>query len=240
MEGGGELVNRWSSMKYEAVIFDLGGTLVPIFPWSEFQNSAKKMALVLSVPEEEYLQLWFAQSSGLGTGEFKSYQDFIRHICKQLEINVSEERIETAASIPFKMMQRMVAFPREDAIEVLSGLKKNGYKLGLVSDCGTDVPEIWSDTPFAPFFDVTVFSCFVGMNKDDPRIFQLAFEEMKVNPGDCLYIADGFRQELANASKLGMHALQIRVPAEIDDSPLREKWDGPVITSLKEVLDLVK
>ena len=226
-------------MNYEAVIFDLGGTLVPGLPWSEFQDSAKKMASVLSVPEEEYLELWFAQVGGLITGEFKSYQDLIRDICKQLEISIGEDHIETAASIPFSIIQRMVTNPRNDAIEVLSHLKKNGYKLGLVSDCGTDVPEIWQDTPFAPFFNVTIFSCLVGMNKDDSRIFQIAVKEMEVNPGDCLYIADGFRQELNNASKLGMHALQIRVPEEIYDGPLREEWEGPVISSLREVLALL-
>jgi len=227
-------------MKYEAVIFDLGGTLVPVSPWSEFENSAKQMASVLSVPEEAYLKLWFAQSSGLGTGEFESYQGYIRHICKRMEKDISEDLIEAAAIIPFNITKGMIEVPRDDAIDVLSILKKNGYKLGLVSDCFTDVPKIWNDTPFDPFFDVTVFSCFVGMNKANPRIFKLVLEEMDVDPENCLYIADGYRQELANASKLGMQAIQIRVPAEVDDSPLREDWKGAVIKSLKEILDLLE
>jgi len=47
-------------------------------------------------------------------------------------------------------------------------------------------------------------------------------------------------QELLSASRLGMRAILIRVPGEDDYDPYREKWDGSVISSLKEVLSLVK
>ena len=184
--------------------------------------------------------MWFAQSSRLIIGIYQSYQDYIRYVCEQLGVEVGDDKVDYAAGIPFEMMKKMVMVPREGAIEVLSYLKSNGCKIGLISDCASDVPAIWNDTPFAPLIDVTIFSCSVGMNKGDVGIFQMAVEELAVKPEDCLYIADGKRQELANASKLGMHALQIRVPAEIDDSPLREDWDGPVISSLKEVLTLVE
>ena len=129
--------------------------------------------------------------------------------------------------------------PREGAIELLACLKSKGYKMGLISDCAPDLPVIWNETPFAPFFDVTVFSCLAGMNKADPRIFQIAAEQLAVRPENCLYIADGFRKELANAAGMGMHALQLYLPAEVIDSPLREDWNGPVISSLNEDLNLL-
>ena len=125
------------------------------------------------------------------------------------------------------------------AIELLSFLKSNGYQIGLISDCAPDLPELWLDTPLAPYFNVTVFSCLAGMNKGDPEIFQLAIEKLQVKPEKCIYVADGMRQELANAAKLGMHSIQILVPGEINDSPLREEWHGPVISSLQEVRDFL-
>ena len=63
-------------MKYKAVIFDLGGTLVPDVPWSVFHGQAKQMAAALSVPEDEYVERWFAESHRLGTGDFESYQHY--------------------------------------------------------------------------------------------------------------------------------------------------------------------
>lgn len=227
-------------MKYKAIVFDLGGTLVRSASWSEYADAARKMASILTAPIEDFVELWFDQSSGLGTGEFQSYQDYIRHVCKQLSLDLQDSKVQAAASIPFEMTKRMVMVPQEGAIELLSFLKSNGYKTGLISDCATDVPTIWNDTLFAPLIDVAIFSCSVGMNKADPRIFELAINELGVEPERCLYIADGMRQELANASKIGMSALKIRVPTEINDSPLRERWNGAAISSLIEVIDLLE
>ena len=123
---------------------------------------------------------------------------------------------------------------------MLSYLKSNDYKTGLITDCATDVPTVWNDTPFAPFFDVMVFSCLVGLVKDDTRIFELAVEKLGVRPERCIYIADGMRKELASATELGMHAVQIRVPREVDDNPLNEDWNGPKISSLTEVISLLE
>ena len=227
-------------MKYKAVIFDLGGTLAHSAAWSEYTEEARRMASVLSAPVDDFVQLWFEQSEGLGTGIFPSYQSYIRHICGQLRLSVQDDLVDFAANIQFSLTKKHIMIPQEGAIEVLSYLKSNGYKTGLITDCAPYLPTIWNDTPFAPLIDVAIFSCYVGMNKADPRIFQLAVEKLAVKPENCLYIADGFRQELANASKLGMHAIQIRVPGEIYDNPLWEDWHGPAISSLMEVLTLVK
>ena len=130
--------------------------------------------------------------------------------------------------------------PREGAIELLTHLKANGYKTCLISDCAYDVPELWDETPYAPYIDIAFFSCSVGMNKSNIRIFQMAVEELSVKPEECIYIADGYRNELTNATKLGMHAFQLLVPEDVDyDSPIREDWNGPTISSLKEVINLL-
>jgi len=227
-------------VKYKAVIFDLGGTLSRSAPWEEYRNAACKMAAVCSIPEEKFVELWFSESSGLGLGLYPRYQDYIRHICKTLNINVAESLIETAGEIPITITKQYVIVPREGALELLSYLKSNDYKIGLISDCAPDLPQIWNETLFAPYFDVTVFSCLAGMNKADPRIFHIALEKLAVKPENCIYIADGMRKELSNAAALGMTALQLYLPEENDDSPIREDWRGEKISSLQEVFNLLK
>jgi len=227
-------------VKYQAVIFDLGGTLSRSAAWSEYANAARKMAAVCLAPVEKFVELWFARSAGLGTGIYHSYGDYIRYLCEEMGLKVPEKLINIAAAIPVTVTQEYVARPREGAIEVLSYLKSSGYKTGLISDCAPDVPELWENMPFSPFIDVAVFSCAVGMNKADPRIFQIALEKLAVKPEYCIYVADGMRNELANAKKLGMHSIQIFIPDEINDSPIREEWHGPKISSLQEILDLLE
>ena len=226
-------------MRYQAVVFDLGGTLTYPFYWSEYTEVRSKIASVLAAPEEDITRVWRDEGYQLGTGIIRTYPDFIRYICEQLGLETEDSRIDTAVDIAFEMTRRKVMVPRDGAIEVLSYLKANGYKTGIISDCGPDVPALWNKTPFAPFFDVTVFSCSAGLVKADTRIFELAVEKLGVRPERCIYVADGMRKELACATKLGMHAIQIRVPGEADENPLIEDWNGPKISSLTEVISLL-
>lgn len=226
-------------MKYTTVIFDLGGTLSRSAAWAEYADAARKMAVICGAPAEEYVEQWFTNSTGLGTGIYKTWQDYIRYVCRLMNLDVSNDRTAAAAEVALSVTRNQICAPRDGALELLSYLKSNGYKIGLISDCYYDVPEIWPETPFAPYFDVTVFSCYVGMNKADPRIFKIAVEKLSVEPRHCLYIADGMRNELANAKSQGMHAIRLLIPDEDYDSPIREDWHGPTISSLKEVRDLL-
>ena len=76
--------------------------------------------------------------------------------------------------------------------------------------------------------------------KPDPRLFQIALRKLAVKSKDCLYVADGMGQELETAAKLGMTAVKIDVPHDSEYEHDRETWQGITITSLKEVLNLVK
>lgn len=227
-------------MKYKAVIFDLFGTLVDITPWTENTNILNRMASVLSVSADDFAASWRATFDERMKGIFNNYQACIGHVCQQLGVNAKDNQIESAARIRFDMTRLEVTTPREGAVEVLSHLKANGYKTGLISNCSTETTTIWKDSPFARLIDVTIFSCLTGTKKPDPRIYQMATEKLAVNPKECLYIADGMDGELASATGLGMHALMIRVPYENDYDHYREDWSGPVISSLKEVLALVR
>ena len=227
-------------MKYEAVIFDFGGTLVRSLSWAEYEEAAGKTAEILSVPRDEFIRLYFEHSERPGKGEFASYQDYFRYIASLLEITPVDRKIENAAENLFKSTRKMVEDIRPDAVELLSWLKSQGYKTGLISDCWNDIPELWDETPFAPLIDAPVFSCHVGMNKADIRIFQMAVDRLEVSPENCVYVADGFRNELANAAELGMHAVQMYVLEEIDTAPIRENWSGPTISTLSEIRGIIE
>lgn len=227
-------------MKYEAVIFDLFGTLIKNFPWDESNNVLRRMATELSVSPDDFTALWHGAFDERMKGVLKNYQACIRNICQQLGAQVQDDKIELAASTRFEINKREVTAPREGAIEVLSYLKSNGCKTGLISNCSTETTRVWGNSPLASLIDVAVFSCLAGLMKPDPRIYQMAVERLAVKPEECIYVADGMEQELLGASKLGMRAILIRVPGEDDYDPYRENWGGQTISSLKEVLNLME
>ncbi|GAI75453.1 unnamed protein product, partial [marine sediment metagenome] len=148
-------------MKYEAVIFDLFGTLVSNMSLSEHRAVLTRMAHVLSAPPDDFVQLWFDTFNERCTGIFQTPDDNVEYICRTLGVSMNETQVKLATRIRFDYsVQSMI--PRPDAIETLSHLKFEGYKTGLVTDCSAEVPTIWEETSFAPVIDVAIFSCSVG------------------------------------------------------------------------------
>lgn len=229
-------------MKYEAVIFDLFGTLIDSYTAKAHEISLNQMASVLHIASKDLIRLWSDTFTQRNTGVFQSAKENIEYICHEFKVSLEDTQLELAAQMRHDFTERSMQ-PRMDAIEVLSHLKERDYKTGLITNCTPSVPMIWKESSFAPFFDVTVFSCLASLMKPDQRIYELAVKQLVVQPEDCLYIGDGGSQELTGASQVGMHPVLIRVPYEDSTDPNlinREEWDGPVISSLSEVLDLVK
>lgn len=231
-------------MKYEAVIFDLFGTLVDIYYHEDYYSVQREIISILKAPDDGFAKLWRDTADRRVTGVFRTLEENLKYICRELNVPATGSQINLAKRVRFHYVA-LALIPRQGAIEVLSHLKSGGYKIGLVSNCSAEPPVIWRYTPFAPFFDVTVFSSTAGIQKPDPRIYRMAAEQLKVKPESCLYIGDGDSQELTGAAGVGMHPVLIRAAHEDSAHALRtnpeiNSWTGPVITSLKEVLNLVK
>jgi len=137
------------------------------------------------------------------------------------------------------MTIKEVTAPRTGALETLSSLKSQGFRLGLISNCSMEVPKIWEETTLAPLVDAAVFSCMEGTVKPDPVIYKTAANKLGVSPAQCLYIADGTDCELAGAIKAGMQALMLRTDGEKYSDFYREEWTGKVITSFQEISALL-
>ncbi len=227
-------------MRYQAVIFDLFGTLIDNLSEQEYASVRKQMASGLSVPLDDFNRLWSDTAYKRNTGVFLSIEENIEYIGQVLNVPFENTQIKLAAQIRNDYTTRCMT-PRADAIEVLSHLKSQGYQSGLISDCTPEVPVIWKETPFAPLINTPVFSCLAGFKKPDPRIYYLVMEQLAVEPEKCLYIGDGDNQELTGAAKVGMHPVLIRLDANSTEPHLihRESWYEPSISSLSEVITLL-
>jgi putative hydrolase of the HAD superfamily len=126
--------------------------------------------------------------------------------------------------------------PRPDAVPTLEELRRRGHRLGMISACSQDVPDVWERTPFGTLFDSAVFSCSVGVSKPDPEIYELTCEELDVEASDCLFVGDGANDELPGAERAGMTALQLRAPGEAL-TPEGDSWTGDYVERLSDVLD---
>ncbi len=132
--------------------------------------------------------------------------------------------------------------PRDGALETIKKLKNKGFKIGLITNCTAEAPDLWDQTPFDSLIDTAVFSSSVGHMKPDPEIYKLTCEKLQVAPEKCFFIGDGSNKELTGATEVGMEAIHLRIAdVELEDAYLieNEDWKGTSISALKEVLELV-
>jgi putative hydrolase of the HAD superfamily len=226
-------------MKYQAIIFDLFGTLVDSYSVQGYNRLLTDMASALELPSEDFSKLWRDTTYERGIGIFKTTEESIRYICNILKVSVSDKNIRKCEQIRLENTRKALT-PKNGAVDILKSLKGLGYKIGLITNCSAEVPNFWKNTEISHFFDVTIFSASVGMKKPEAQIYHLACEQLGVKPNECLYIGDGDSNELSGASQLGMDAVMIRDPNEIDPYRLIEvDWDGQKIENFTEIMDLI-
>jgi putative hydrolase of the HAD superfamily len=228
-------------MKFEAVIFDLYGTLVNDFASSSAGRLHAEFIKALAVPSEPFTKLWTETTNMRVNGAFQSVEASIQYVCDRLGTRLTAEQMSRAVDIRLQFITRTLT-PRPDALETLEGLKDEGYKIGLLSNCSIEIPILWPETAFADLVESAVFSSRECLKKPDPRIYQLACERLGVPPENCLYIADGENYELTAAGKVGLHSVLLRNSSHENQSELlREarEWHGETISILPEVLGLV-
>jgi putative hydrolase of the HAD superfamily len=228
-------------LKYHGVIFDLFGTLILNFSFEDYKQTIYQIAGVVKAPPEAFHSLWMELFDESLTGFFATPEAKIEHICRKLGIAVSGNTVKQAAKIRYDH-EASTMLPRPEAEEVLVGLKSRNLKIGLISDCSAEAPAEWPNTPLAPWFDVTIFSCQVKMKKPDPEIYKLALKQLKLNARDCLYVGDGNSQEMRGARAVGLTAVLLKAPGEGHPNDFRqeqEQWAQKTIASLTEVLEIV-
>jgi putative hydrolase of the HAD superfamily len=211
------------------VIFDLWDTLVD---YDEAGGRAfqDRVAALLGRDPGEFAAMWLQDRPKRETGPLRDYA---------LTLCGNEAVADEVVALRHASTRAMLK-PRPGAVETLRELRARGLRLGLITVCTDDVPEVWSETPFAGLFDSTVFSCTVGLRKPDPRIYRLACEEFRVEPAEAMFVGDGANDELAGAERVGMRAVLIH--REGEEPPWEElrDWHGPRITAIPQLLTLLE
>jgi len=228
-------------VSFQAVVFDLFGTLVPEFDRNAFFDAVRQMADAVGADREAFLEAWNASALDRQTGVFPTVEANVRSICADLGVTPADEAIQRALDARLALYRTMF-HPRVGAMETVQAVKERGYGTALVSMCAPDAPAMWRASEMASFIDVEVFSSEVGLRKPDPAIYLWATNGLGVEPSGCVYVGDGAYGELRGATEVGMTAYLIADPTvdiETSLTPERESWDGRTVADLRELLDLL-
>ena len=210
------------------MIFDLWETLVD---WDQVRAARMfdEMAGRLGISVDEFRRMW-------DTRENPRYVAPIRDALRA--IGVDEEAHDDICEIRLAY-NRDTLVPRAGVVETLQELRERGYLLGLITVCSEEVEQLFPETALAGRFDAEVFSNAVGLAKPDPRIYLHCCELLGVEPAEAVFVGDGANDELAGARRVGMDAILIHRPGEDPLWPELAEWDGPRVTSIPEVLEVI-
>ena len=210
-----------------AVVFDLWQTLA-VWPQEASRELYRAMAAQLGVEEEAFASAWLARRGRRDEGRVR---DSFVAVCEDL--GIADPDLDALLRLRLAFHRRHLV-PRPDALPTLGLLRSRGACIGLISVCSEEVEQLWEETALAPYFDAVVLSCSVGLTKPDPRIYLLVCDRLGVEPGDCVFVGDGANDELPGAERVGMRAVQLRIPGE-PLAPEGERWEGESVASLSEL-----
>jgi putative hydrolase of the HAD superfamily len=127
--------------------------------------------------------------------------------------------------------------PVDGAADALRALSAAGYKLAVVSNAWGTIAE-WLEQHGVcsvtddelPRVGAVIDSHLVGIEKPDPRIFQLALDAIDVVPERSLYVGDTVRFDVNGALAAGLQPVHVD-PYQFCDGPHSH------IASLAELTD---
>lgn len=122
--------------------------------------------------------------------------------------------------------------------QVLDWLQARGISLGLITNGGEAVQQAKVNAlGIRSAFATIIISTAVGVEKPDPRIFQLALASIDVAPEQAWYIGDHPHNDVWGAVQVGMTSLWLPGPLAW---PAGEAPPDRQIAELTDVIDLVR
>jgi putative hydrolase of the HAD superfamily len=224
-------------MRYDAVIFDLFGTLVRTVTPDAYEEMLERLADALGAGRAEFAGSWRETIAERESGTIGDLEGVLRSTAERAGAQTNE-RTRASAKQAWLDTVRDWLVPRAETVPMLQAFREAGHRVGLLSNCSAEVPPLWQVGPLSGLIEVPVFSCDVRLMKPDARIYAHVCERLGVVPDRCLYVGDGGARELTGAEAVGMHAVLLRVPGEehtwFDSNYRRDalEWQGDVVGDL--------
>ncbi len=107
----------------------------------------------------------------------------------------------------------------DDVVPCLESLQSAGIKMGIVSNWDVSLHRTLERFGLAGYFDTVVASMEEGVEKPDPRIFEIALKRLGVDASEALHVGDNPMDDLRGARTAGMRAFVVdrgpHAPGEI-------------------------
>lgn len=201
-------------MRYRAIFLDAGGTLIHLdrrfiihairqqgIPCEDAsflaaeRDAKERIGALTRAPEsgtdaDRWREAWAAALAGLGCTAAATAAVF-----GAVRARHAEGRLWTRVE--------------QGTGEALAALKVSGYLLGVVSNADGRIEQFLRTAGLDGPLDFILDSAIVGVEKPDPRIFEIACERAGVAPSEALHVGDFYEIDVLGARAAGVDGLLV-------------------------------
>jgi putative hydrolase of the HAD superfamily len=194
-------------LRYRAVLFDAGGTLL----FLDHARIAERLSTVCGARLTPAMLDQAAPAAALALDQAAGTDG--ERAARYLEVLCLSAGLPAARWVAAR--RELHAMHRERHLwsggeprnaAALERLRERGIRLGVVSNSDGRVEDALRAAGLADYFDVIVDSSVAGVEKPDPRIFAAALEPLGVAPADALYVGDVYEVDVVGAHAAGLAA----------------------------------
>lgn len=222
--------------KFKLVLFDLGGTLI----WfnGDWEASLKEgiQAMQRRLGELGYpVDSAFAAHYRETAREYYRWRDdnlsetpapaVFRQIMSEYCCEHIPDAHVTAALAALYGVTQSRWQAELDAVPTLDELRRQGYRIGLVSNAGydADIQVLIDNAGLRPYLEFIISSAAAGIRKPHPDIFQTALDFFDLPAAQAVMVGDFLQADVLGANRLGMGSVWITRRIDVESArPLLE------------------
>ncbi|MBR5262245.1 MAG: HAD family phosphatase [Clostridia bacterium] len=179
-------------MAIKNIVFDMGGVLVDF--------DAKRS---LSTHFDEKYHALINEKT-FASPEWKLMDKGDYEVEEAIEIMCREIPTELHSEVRAMILDHEGEMPPiEGMYPIVESLRKNGYKIYLLSNCPAWFDDFKKSVPAFDFFDGFIISARYNLIKPGKEIYGVLFDEFSLVPEECFFIDDS-PANIATALELGM------------------------------------
>ena len=184
-----------------ALILDYGGVI------SKPQNidHLQEFIQILGTDENRFMEVYYTYRKDYDNGQLSGKEYWLK-ILQHLGHEPNDSFVNNLIKVDVKswteINRSMIGFIEESRSKV--------EKLAIISNMMRDtLAYMKSHFEWLKIFDEKIYSCEIGINKPDIRIFELCLRSLDISPQACLFVDDS-QTNVLGAVKSGMNVIHYK------------------------------
>ena len=232
--------------------FDAGGTILTVRP--SVGDIYSRVAASLGHPVDpaevnaRFRDAWKSSRARRREADYECSDEILRREWERIVLDSFRGLVpESVGRLAFEDLYER--FSRADAWQLAEGtletfrvLHRRGLRLGILSNWDSRLLETLVELGIDGFFDFTVISYEVGVEKPHPRIFETAAKRACVRPSQILFVGDSLAGDILPARAMGFQTVWVQGDGSeainLDETGISVKSFGDVLAAVEGAFDL--